>query len=71
MVVSRTFKGSIEKMFNAIMSPEYIIKSLVNNNMKSWNDVKFNASDYDNETKIQARDNFIKTFNIICSELNK
>lgn len=71
MVISRIFRGSIEKIFNTIFGTEYLIKSLTSTNMKPWDSIKFNQKDYEGNTKIQARTKFIQTFNTICYELNK
>lgn len=71
MVVSRVFRGSIEKIFNTIFYPQYIIKSLTSSTIQSWDNIKFKQSDYNNKTKVEAHNKFVEAFNKICSELNK
>lgn len=71
MVVSRIFRGSIEKMFNAILGADYTLQSLSGKSMKSWDSIKFVQADYEGVSNLAARNKFIQTFNTICAELNK
>lgn len=71
MVTSRIFRGSIEKIFNSIFYPQYVLKSLSSSTIKSWDSIKFNQSDYENNTKVDAHDKFVSAFKKMCEELNK
>lgn len=71
MVISRIFRGSIEKMFNSIFYPEYLLKTYGGASLKSWDSIKFVQSNYVGNTKVAARDKFVSTFTTICTELNK
>ena len=71
MVISRIFRGSIEKMFNTILYPDYLIKQLSGASLKPWDNIKFVQSNYNGNTRTAARDKFVSTFTTICVELNK
>lgn len=71
MVISRIFRGSIEKMMNTILGAKYILKTLTNSSMKPWDSVKFVQNDYVGNTKAQAKAKFIATYKNICAEINK
>lgn len=71
MVTSRIFRGSIEKIFNTIFYPQYVLKSLSSSTIKLWDSIKFNQSDYENNTKVDAHDKFVSAFKKMCEELNK
>ena len=71
MVISRIFRGSIEKMMNTILGAKYILKTLTNSSMKPWDSVKFVQNDYVGNTKAQAKEKFIATYKNICAEINK
>ncbi|MFA6627959.1 MAG: hypothetical protein WCT17_05465, partial [Bacilli bacterium] len=67
MVISRVFKGSIEKMFNTMLQPTYTsmpdqipvsFMPLVVYNKKAWDDVRFYQINYDG-TRLLAYTNLI------------
>ena len=71
MVVSRIFRNNIEKMMNTIFFVPYGLKYSKNPSIKPWDSVKFNQSDYNGLTKVQAKNKFITAYNTMCTEINK
>ena len=72
MVISRIFRGSIEKMMNTIFAPTYLLKYAQNPSaVKPWDSIKFVQNDYVGNTKAQAKTKFVSTYKTICVEINK
>ncbi len=71
VVISRIFRNNIEKLFNTIFMPYYALKYYSNPSIASWDSVKFVQTDYLGNSRVQARNKFITTYNKICDELKK
>lgn len=72
MIISRTFRASIAKMFNTIFAGPYALKASTNNSMTPWSEVMFNQNDYVSTlSRKDAHDNFVNTYKAICSEMNQ
>ena len=71
VVISRLFRNNIERMFNTILGAHYVLKYYNNPSIAPWDSVKFVQADYIGNTKTQARDKFIVSYNKICTELKK